>query len=133
MTNDSIDNCSEFQPLVAAYALGEQPPDAELAAHLEQCANCRRDLSEYARVGTLLAYDAPAAEPVAEKPAKKTSKPSKPKAKSTKAKKETTEPAAKAEPVVDVAAANVEDRERDRSFVAEPVGIPARDDCVIWR
>lgn len=63
MTNDTIDNCDEFRPLVAAYALGEQSPNAELAAHLEQCPNCRRDLAEYTRVGTVLAYDAPVAEP----------------------------------------------------------------------
>lgn len=64
MSNDNpTDICVEFQPQIAAYALGEQDLASDVLAHLDRCPSCQSDLDEYARVAHLLPYSAPLVTP----------------------------------------------------------------------
>lgn len=55
--------CDALQPLIAAYALGEQIDDAEMLAHLQSCPRCQRDLQAYAQLARVLPYEAELHEP----------------------------------------------------------------------
>jgi hypothetical protein len=59
MSLDPTDPCAEFQPQLAAYALGETEAAAELLEHLAECPACQRDLRAYVQVARMLPYDAP--------------------------------------------------------------------------
>ncbi len=51
--------CDSLQPRLAAYALGEVQPDADLAAHLAECATCPEDVRRYKQVARILPFAAP--------------------------------------------------------------------------
>lgn len=63
MSHDQSDVCREFQPRLAAIALGETPAEADVQAHLAQCPQCQADLRAYAQVGRILPYAAPTIAP----------------------------------------------------------------------
>lgn len=54
----SESRCDMLQPLIAAYALGEQIDDAEMLAHLQSCPRCQRDMQSYAQLARMLPYEA---------------------------------------------------------------------------
>ncbi len=59
MSKNRSPYCDSVQPRLAAYALGETQPDADLFAHLAECPTCPEDLREYRQVALVLPYDAP--------------------------------------------------------------------------
>ncbi len=59
MSKNRSPYCDSLQPRLAAYALGEVQPDADLAAHLAQCATCPEDVRRYRQVARVLPYAAP--------------------------------------------------------------------------
>lgn len=63
MDSETVSQCDELQPWLAAYALGEANASPEALGHLALCARCRGDLREYRAVAGLLAYDAPQHDP----------------------------------------------------------------------
>src|SRR5689334_7394494 len=63
MLPEPTDLCTDFQPQLAAYALGEVEADDELLIHLRACMGCQRDLRTYVQVARALPYDAPEATP----------------------------------------------------------------------
>jgi anti-sigma factor RsiW len=63
MSSDPTDLCTDLQPRLAAYALGEAEADAALLAHLASCSACQRDLRAYVQVARMLPYDAPEVAP----------------------------------------------------------------------
>ncbi len=50
--------CDALQPLIAAYALGEQIDDAEMLKHLQSCPRCQGDMQSYAQLARVLPYEA---------------------------------------------------------------------------
>jgi anti-sigma-K factor RskA len=63
MLPEPIDLCTDFQPQLAAYALGEAEAGDELLTHLAACPTCQRDLHAYVQVAWMLPYDAPEVAP----------------------------------------------------------------------
>jgi hypothetical protein len=63
MLPEPTDLCTDFQPELAAYALGEAEADDELLSHLAACPTCQRDLRAYVQVARMLPYDAPEVAP----------------------------------------------------------------------
>jgi hypothetical protein len=59
MSSEPTALCTDLQPRLAAYALGEAEADAELLAHLASCSACQRDLRAYVQVARMLPYDSP--------------------------------------------------------------------------
>lgn len=59
MPPDLTDPCADFQPQLAAYALGETDADTDMLAHLAGCPACQRDLRAYIQIARVLPYDAP--------------------------------------------------------------------------
>src|SRR5579859_5600414 len=57
MPSETI-TCSDVQPHLAAYALGDAAPTAELLEHLATCAECQQTLQAYAQIARVLPYDA---------------------------------------------------------------------------
>jgi len=66
MSSDLTKTCTDLQPQIAAYALGEIEADAELLDHMAVCPTCQRDLRAYVQVARMLPYEAPDAAPPAE-------------------------------------------------------------------
>ena len=63
-TADSSESrCDALQPLIAAYALGEQIDDAEMLSHLQSCPRCQGDMHSYAQLARVLPYEAELHEP----------------------------------------------------------------------
>src|SRR5436853_7868776 len=63
MPAEQSNQCDEFQPWLAAYALGDAEGDWAQRARLAVCPRCRHTLHEYQLVAGLLPYSAPAAAP----------------------------------------------------------------------
>lgn len=61
----SSTQCDDYEPLLAAYALGEGDPEtsAALEAHLATCPRCQASLNAYRAVAQVLPLGVPAAEP----------------------------------------------------------------------
>lgn len=59
MSKNRSPYCDSIQPRLAAFALGETQPGADLSAHLAACPTCPADLREYRQVALVLPFDAP--------------------------------------------------------------------------
>jgi anti-sigma-K factor RskA len=59
MSYDPQTVCSDIQPQLAAYALGEVEAGDELLDHLAACDACQQDLRDYVQVARMLPSDAP--------------------------------------------------------------------------
>lgn len=63
MDSETVSQCDNLQPWLAAYALGEAEAAPEVLGHLSLCPRCRNDLRGYRAVAGLLPYDAPESDP----------------------------------------------------------------------
>ncbi len=59
MSYDPSTVCTDIQPQLAAYALGEVEAGDELLEHLAACAACQNDLRAYVQVARMLPSDTP--------------------------------------------------------------------------
>jgi anti-sigma-K factor RskA len=65
MTTELYSTCDEYEPLLAAYALGEHDPEIaqQLEAHLADCQCCRESLASYRAVTQYLPLSVPTTPP----------------------------------------------------------------------